>query len=205
MAKKLIDASALSSLLEQTSRGLHSLGYDHGLYPAQWSALRYFASMQPEHCSAIGLARYQGLAFGAVNRTVRTLITKKLLRKGGSLGKGRITRIELTRMGLNRLKHDPLQLMTDAVAELSAPEQQTLAVALEKLLRALHARHDGAHVPDDLQTLPSGAAASASTSSDSSKGLTKTLSAPQTLASDPAASMVKFGPPPVIAKTRSDG
>lgn len=140
--KKSIDPNALALLLEQVARGLHSLGYQDGLYPAQWVALRYFASMQPEHCSAIGLARYQGLAFGPVNRTVRTLIEKGLLRKAGSLGKGRITRIELTRVGSQRLKRDPLRLLKASIDQLSMDEQMTFATALEKILRSLHVRHE---------------------------------------------------------------
>lgn len=141
MNKHSVDPSALSLLLDQVARGLHSLGYEDGLYPAQWAALRYFSSMQPEHCSAIGLARYQGLAFGPVNRTVRTLIDKGLLRKGGSLGKGRITRIELTREGLSRLKRDPLRILNSAVEKLTVEEKIAMASVLETILRALQIRH----------------------------------------------------------------
>ncbi|MEA2883522.1 MAG: hypothetical protein QOH32_2778 [Bradyrhizobium sp.] len=163
MNKKPLNPLALSLLLEQVARGLHSLGYDGGLYPAQWAALRYFSSMQPEHCSAIGLARYQGLAYGAVNRTVRTLIEKGLLQKAGSLGKGRSTRVEVTRKGSLRLKRDPLRILNAAVERLSAQEQLAMATGLEEILRALHIRHDGKGNAQDFhrELKPAGAASRA--------------------------------------------
>jgi DNA-binding MarR family transcriptional regulator len=153
MNKKHLNPLALSLLLEQVARGLHSLSHDGGLFPAQWAALRYFSTMQPEHCTAIGLARYQGLAYGPVNRTVRTLIEKGLLQKGGSLGKGRSTRVDLTRKGLLRLKRDPLQVLSAAIQHLSAQEQLTMAAGLEQILRALHVRHEDKGTAQDFHAL----------------------------------------------------
>ena len=73
-----IRAAALAQLLDQTARGLHSMGHDGEMFPAQWAALRYFAASDPAQSTAMSLARFQGLAFGPVSRTVRTLITKHL-------------------------------------------------------------------------------------------------------------------------------
>ena len=94
---------------------MHARAHSHGLYPAQWSALRYFKSAAREHQSAIALARYQGLAFGAVARTVRTLIDRGYLRRAGRIGKGRAEAIELTPQGESMLAADPLAGITEAI------------------------------------------------------------------------------------------
>jgi DNA-binding MarR family transcriptional regulator len=142
-ADKPIRAAVLARLLDQAARGLHSMGYEREMFPAQWAALRYFASTDPAQCTAIALARFQGLAFGPVSRTVRTLITKGYLRKAGSAGRGRAELIELTATGRRLLARDPLQVIRAAMEELSEAEKAALAGALERTLRAIHARHDG--------------------------------------------------------------
>jgi DNA-binding MarR family transcriptional regulator len=143
LANKPIRAAVLARLLDQAARGLHSMGYEREMFPAQWAALRYFASADPAQCTAIALARFQGLAFGPVSRTVRTLITKGFLRKAGSAGRGRAELIELTASGRRLLTRDPLQVIREAMEELSEAEKAALASALERTLRAIHARHDG--------------------------------------------------------------
>src|ERR1700712_660223 len=94
------DAIALASLLEQTSRAIHSLGYAEGLFPAQWSALRYFARVEAGFRTASALARFQGMAVGPVTRTVRTLVSKGLIRATRASGRGAPNQIDLTPLGL---------------------------------------------------------------------------------------------------------
>jgi DNA-binding MarR family transcriptional regulator len=131
---------ALARLLEQVSRHLHSSGHSAELYPAQWSALRYFMRADPDQRSAIALARYQGIEPGPTTRTVRTLIDKGLLRKAGSLGRGRVQRIDVTEAGEALLAHDPLDLVADALGALEQAQKTALAEALERVLRALQTR-----------------------------------------------------------------
>jgi DNA-binding MarR family transcriptional regulator len=140
---KSVRAVALARLLDQAARGLHSMGHDAEMFPAQWVALRYFAASDPAQCTAMALARFQGLAFGPVSRTVRTLIAKGYLRKAGSAGRGRAELIELTAAGRRLLARDPLEAVREAMEELSEPEKEAFASALERTLRAIHARHDG--------------------------------------------------------------
>ncbi len=140
---KSVRAVALARLLDQAARGLHSIGHEAEMFPAQWAALRYFASADPAQCTAMELARFQGLAFGPVSRTVRTLITKGHLRKAGSAGRGRAELIELTAAGKRLLARDPLEMVREAIEELSEPEKEAFASALERTLRVIHARHDG--------------------------------------------------------------
>ncbi len=128
---------ALAGLLNQVARHLHSSGHAADLYPAQWSALRYFKKADPEQRSAIALARYQGIEPGPTTRTVRTLIEKGLLKKAGSLGRGRIQRIDVTEAGAALLQSDPLNPVADALANLNETERAALTEALQRVLKAM--------------------------------------------------------------------
>ena len=75
---------------------MHSIGYSEGLYPAQWTALRFFAKAPDGSRTASSLARFQGFANGPVSRTVRTLISKGLLRKAEPQPAGRAEHLVIT-------------------------------------------------------------------------------------------------------------
>ena len=132
--------AALARAFELASRLIHARSHAHGLYPAQWSAIRYFRSASGAHRTSISLARYQGLAFGAVARTVRTLILRGYLRKAGSAGRGRAEIIEVTPEGLAMLASDPVETIADAVSALDGERKDALAAALDTILRALAER-----------------------------------------------------------------
>lgn len=143
----LVDArvarvAALTQAFELATRLAHARAHSDGLYPAQWAALRYFKTATGDRRTAMALARYQGLAFGPVSRTVRTLIARGLLRKAGSAGRGRSEAIELTREGESLLAHDPLALLTPALGRLTPAAQEALSTALEAVLEALASAED---------------------------------------------------------------
>lgn len=128
---------ALAQAFELATRMAHSRAHAEGLYPAQWAALRYFKTATGERRTGISLARYQGLAFGSVARTVRTLVERGFLRKAGSAGRGRAEVVELTAEGEALLLRDPLAPLVPALSDLPVEAQQSLAVALEAILEAL--------------------------------------------------------------------
>ena len=130
---------ALAQAFELATRLAHARAHADGLYPAQWAALRYFNTATGERRTSVALARYQGMAFGPVARTVRTLVAHGWLRKAGSAGRGRSEAIELTLEGEALLLRDPLAPLVPALRKLSSGEQGALAVALENILEALGA------------------------------------------------------------------
>lgn len=136
MNAKTIDAAALARLVEQTSRTIHSRGHSHGLFPAQWTALRYFASADPALRSTSALAAYQGMAYGPVSRTVRTLITKGLVRKQEARS-GRFDIIEVTEKGQTLLTQDPMAEVVGALETLPEADVKVLAVTLEAIMLRL--------------------------------------------------------------------
>jgi DNA-binding MarR family transcriptional regulator len=148
MKTRTIQAVHLARLVEQTSRAIHSRGHSHGLFPAQWTALRYFAGAEPALRSASALAAYQGMAFGPVSRTVRTLIAKGFLRKSAPTP-GRFEFVEVTETGHALLASDPMAAVVAALDGLSAPDRQVLAAALEAvLLRLQGADGDEGLIPE---------------------------------------------------------
>lgn len=135
-----VPSTALARLVEQTSRRIHSAGYEADLFPAQWAALRYFSDCAPDDANASALARYQGLAYGPVTRTVRTLIEKGMVANTGPV-RGRARRVALTQKGRRLLDKDPLNEVVSALESLGEVEREALAVALEAILRRLQARN----------------------------------------------------------------
>ncbi len=133
---KTIPAAALTELTELASRAMHSLGYAEGLYPAQWTALRYLARAPDGMRTASELARFQGLATGPVSRTVRTLLTKQLIRKSDRQPVGRAEHLEVTPAGQAYLDRDPVRAVTAAFETLGESEREALAGALETVIRA---------------------------------------------------------------------
>lgn len=138
-------AAPVARLLEQVARAMHSIGHNGGLFPAQWSALRYFRDAVPPHNTAVGLARFQGLAFGPVSRTVRTLIEKGLLQKAGSAGRGRSESVEVTKMGRALLAADPLLVVAHAIEAMPPQQVESLAIACETIIAAVQAQRDDDH------------------------------------------------------------
>jgi DNA-binding MarR family transcriptional regulator len=82
------------------------------------------------------------MAVGPVTRTVRTLIQKGLVAKGGVAGHHRSERLDLTEAGLTLLQQDPLNDVDRAITALGARQQQMLAGILGQIITALNSRGD---------------------------------------------------------------
>lgn len=134
---KPISTEALTGLLEQTFRHLHSDNYAEDLYPAQWAALRYFARAHPSQRTPSHFAKYQGISLPPVARTIRTMVKKGWLRKVDASGTTGKVALEITEAGCEKLAHDPAKAITAALACLPDDERAALASGLERLLRAL--------------------------------------------------------------------
>lgn len=137
---KPISTEALTGLLEQTFRHLHSDNYAEDLYPAQWAALRYFARAHPSQRTPSHFAKYQGMSLPPVARTIRTLVDKGLLAKVDASGTTGKVALEVTEDGCQKLALDPTKAVTAALDGLSDTEREALASGLELLLRTLESR-----------------------------------------------------------------
>ena len=144
-----ISSVGIAALIERASRLIHSIGYAEGLYPAQWTALRFFSEAPPSARTTAGLARFQGMSLGPVARTVRTLVEKGLLARAANPSSRRADLIAVTSAGQVLLKRDPRAAVAAAVESMPLDQREVLAVGMETLLLGLLAiqrlpEHDGA-------------------------------------------------------------
>ena len=132
-----ISSVGIAALIERASRLIHSIGYAEGLYPAQWTALRFFSEAPPRTCTSASLARFQGMSLGPVARTVRTLVEKGLLARAANPASRRADLIAVTADGLTLLTRDPRAEVTASIEALSVTQREALATAMETLLHGL--------------------------------------------------------------------
>jgi DNA-binding MarR family transcriptional regulator len=130
--------SAICRLFELAARSMHSAGFSGGLYPAQWTALRYLATSQPTDRTSAKLARFQQVAVGSVTRTVRTLISKGLVVEGPSAGHHRSKQLDLTRAGIALLRTDPLIALDQELASLPQRDARIFGMTLARVISVLH-------------------------------------------------------------------
>lgn len=146
-------------MVEQVSRLTHSSGYAEGLYPAQWTALRFFSEAPASARTTAGLARFQGMSLGPVARTVRTLVDKGLLARAANPLSRRADLIAVTATGRMLLQKDPRLQLAATIDKLPADKKEAFAGALELLLYHLFAimkpnSHGDEPVPVDMEDGP---------------------------------------------------
>ncbi len=136
-----VSSTGIAALIEQVSRLTHSAGYAEGLYPAQWTALRFFSEAPASARTTAGLARFQGMSLGPVARTVRTLVDKGLLARAANPLSRRADLIAVTNRGRTLLESDPRRAVAAAIDRMPAVQRETLATAMEDLLYGLFQMH----------------------------------------------------------------
>jgi DNA-binding MarR family transcriptional regulator len=133
----MIEHSNVARQFELCARRMHAINHEHGLYPAQWTILRYLAAMPEELRTSAETARYQHLAVGAVTRTVRTLITKGLVSKRPSKVHHRAEQLDLTERGIALLGSDPFHAVDLAIRTLGDSDRAVFSRVLEILNGAM--------------------------------------------------------------------
>ncbi|MGE0283827.1 MAG: MarR family winged helix-turn-helix transcriptional regulator [Rhizobiaceae bacterium] len=109
-------------------------GHSAGLKPAQWEALRYLARANRFSRTPGALASYLGSTKGTVSQTLMALERVGLVTKGANPGDGRSVRVDLTREALDRLAHDPAELLRQAVEALPATTRDGLDHGVRALI-----------------------------------------------------------------------
>lgn len=128
-------AEAAAELLETVAQVLHLKGYAHGLNPAQWAALRYFARAGGR--TVTEFTKHYGTTKGTASSTVSALVRKNLLARERSLEDQRSHLVQVTPEGELRLRDDPHRDLHSAIRDLDAAEQLALVSALEVVLKDL--------------------------------------------------------------------
>ena len=133
------DARAVALSLEQVIRIHFSTCFRHGLKPAQWQALRYFAEAPASERTVTAFARHRASTMGTASTTISTLVKKGFLARDYGTGVPRNRGLHLTETGRELLRDDPIQSLVAAIAALPAPERAQMAQTLETIRGHLQA------------------------------------------------------------------
>jgi DNA-binding MarR family transcriptional regulator len=128
---------ALAELMDQICRLNDSASFVHGLNPAQWAALRFFAAANPQVRTTTAFARYHATTKGTASKSVRALERKGYLTRERSVHDGRAAILELTDRGRRLLRADPLDDLARCMDDLTEEQRFTLAEALETVARTM--------------------------------------------------------------------
>jgi DNA-binding MarR family transcriptional regulator len=131
----MTDPNLLSVKLERTMRLYQATGYRAALRPAQWQALRFFATAPETERTVSGLARARASTMGTTSITVTALVDRGLLERAAG---HRNVGLKVTPAGLQLLEDgDPARMLETTIAELPADDRATLDRALSDIIRAL--------------------------------------------------------------------
>ncbi len=132
----LTDRSA--EMLTRMARLIAADGYDHGLQPVQWQALRFLSSANRFSRTPGSLTAWLGQTKGSVSQTINALVRKGLVKRGGDASDQRVVRLDLTEAGQQRLAQGrPAAL--DILDALDEADRATFAALIEKTLHATFA------------------------------------------------------------------
>ena len=128
---------ALAELMDQICRLNDSASFVHGLNPAQWAALRFFAEANPQVRTTTAFARYHATTKGTASKSVRALERKGYLTRERSIHDGRAAILDVTERGRRLLSEDPLNDLARCMDELTDQQRFVLAEALEAVARTM--------------------------------------------------------------------
>jgi len=100
--------SHVADQLVHIARLVHGAAPDASLTPAQWTALRYFASANRFSRTPSAFSQFHATTRGTASQTVKSLIAMGLLEKHVNESDARSALIEVTQAGKDKLTNDPL-------------------------------------------------------------------------------------------------
>ncbi len=134
---RVIEASAIARLLEQTARAIYDARGPRAIHPGQWAVLRYLARAGRQARTVGGVATYLGVTHAPASRAVAALARKNLVTVRADAEDRRVRRIDLTATGRSLLDQDPVHRLTSAIEQLPADRQTAFAGTLELLYDTL--------------------------------------------------------------------
>ncbi len=123
----------ITELLTRFARIVATDGYDFGLQPVQWQALRYLASANCFSRTPKGLTAWLGQTKGSVSQTIAALEKKSLVKRRGDIADGRVVRLELTDKALALLSSSP-PMAAQMLAHMTQAEGTRVGQLIETML-----------------------------------------------------------------------
>ena len=134
-----MSARETAELLLMVGRLVQFEGYDGGLSPAQWMALRFFARANSFSRTPSAFAEFQATTRGTASQAIKALEAGGYLVRQRSEADGRSVTLRLKDKGKKALARDPFEVLVRAVDALDAEEQTVMHDALHQVLTTVAA------------------------------------------------------------------
>ena len=122
----------LAQKLERAMRLYNSTAYTNDLRPAQWQALRYFATAPAEERTLSHFAQARASTIGTTSVTVTNLVKRGLLERSR---RDRNIGLQITEKGRRYLESgDPARSLANVIADLPVKERQALDDAVARII-----------------------------------------------------------------------
>ena len=134
-----MSARETAELLLMVGRLVQFEGYDGGLSPAQWMALRFFARANSFSRTPSAFAEFQATTRGTASQAIKALEAGGYLVRQRSKADGRSVTLRLKDKGKKALARDPFEVLVRAVDALDVEEQTAMHDALHQVLTTVAA------------------------------------------------------------------
>lgn len=132
--------SHTAELLVHLARLVHGTSTDSSLTPAQWTALRYFASANRFSRTPSAFSEFHATTRGTASQVVKSLIGLGFLMRRAHDSDGRSALIDLTEAGRAKLADDPLGDLMHCIGALPPDRKALFEQTLGALTEALAQR-----------------------------------------------------------------
>lgn len=122
-------------LLSRFARIIAAQGYNHGLQPVQWQALRFLDTANRFSCTAKGLTAWLGQTKGSVSQTLIALEAKGLIGRETDPDDARVGRLNLTQAGQGLLTEAQASMPQRMLSHLSSGDQALFMGFVQTMLR----------------------------------------------------------------------
>ncbi len=140
-----ISARTVAELVVQLGCLTRGEGFVANLTFAQWTALRYFSSVNRFSRTVSAFAEFHGTTRGTASQTIKSLVQNNYLTRKHSKSDGRSIDLTLTYKSKKLLGEDPIEALVVAASALSNSASHTVARSLERMLRKLAQQQGKCH------------------------------------------------------------
>ena len=116
--------------------------HQNDLTRGQWIALRYFGRACSFSRTVTAFAHFHAITPSGASQVIKGLCCQGLLEMSRNTDDKRITNVEVTEAGLEKLKSDPLHRLEDAISSLPAQAQIEFASTIFRLIDELSQSDD---------------------------------------------------------------
>jgi len=140
-----VSARTFAELVVQLGCLTRGEGFVADLTFAQWTAWRYFSSVNRFSRTVSAFAEFHGTTRGTASQTIKSLVQNNYLTRKHSKSDGRSIDLTLTYKSKKLLGEDPIEALVVAASALSNSASHTVARSLERMLRKLAQQQGKCH------------------------------------------------------------